>query len=201
VLLDLGLPDAAGLDALQTILRLAPAAAVVVLTGLDDRQRGVDAVAAGAQDYLVKGEVDGLLLGRSVRYAVARKRADDAARRLFEAELRCAHNVRLERGLVPRPLLSDPDLVWVTRYRPRGGDSLLGGDFFDAVELADGTLRIVIGDVSGHGPDEAAVGVSVRIAWRSLVIAGLDETRCCRCSRRSCAPSGTSTRCSPRSAT
>ncbi|HEU5108374.1 MAG TPA: PP2C family protein-serine/threonine phosphatase, partial [Micromonosporaceae bacterium] len=51
--------------------------------------------------------------------------------------------------------------------------SLLGGDFYDAVELDDGTVHMVIGDVSGHGPDEAALGVALRIAWRSLVLAGL----------------------------
>lgn len=175
VLLDLGLPDVTGLEGLREVLRLAPHAAVVVLTGLADRQRGVEAVAAGAQDYLVKGEVDGLLLGRSIRYAVERKRADEAARRLYEAEVRHEHNLRLERGLVARPLLLDPALVWATRYRPGGGDGLLGGDFFDAVELADGRLRLMIGDVSGHGPDEAALGVSLRIAWRTLVLAGHPE--------------------------
>ncbi|HET6449078.1 MAG TPA: PP2C family protein-serine/threonine phosphatase, partial [Conexibacter sp.] len=49
--------------------------------------------------------------------------------------------------------------------------SLLGGDFFDAVELDDGTLHVLIGDVSGHGPDEAALGVCLRVAWRTLVLA------------------------------
>jgi serine phosphatase RsbU (regulator of sigma subunit) len=48
---------------------------------------------------------------------------------------------------------------------------VLGGDFYDAVELEDGTLRAVIGDVCGHGPDEAALGVCLRIAWRTLVVA------------------------------
>jgi serine phosphatase RsbU (regulator of sigma subunit) len=52
---------------------------------------------------------------------------------------------------------------------------LLGGDFYDAVELPDGTLLAVIGDVSGHGPDEAALGVALRIAWRSLALAGLSK--------------------------
>jgi serine phosphatase RsbU (regulator of sigma subunit) len=47
---------------------------------------------------------------------------------------------------------------------------LLGGDFYDAVEVDDGTLHVLIGDVSGHGPDEAALGACLRVAWRTLVL-------------------------------
>ncbi|WP_233308820.1 PP2C family protein-serine/threonine phosphatase [Pseudonocardia terrae] len=50
---------------------------------------------------------------------------------------------------------------------------MLGGDFYDAVETPDGCVHLLIGDVSGHGPDEAALGVSLRIAWRTLVLAGM----------------------------
>src|SRR5690606_612336 len=62
VLLDLNLPDARGLDGLRTVLRIAPNASVVVLTGLNNRQVGLEALAIGAQDFLVKGEADGALL-------------------------------------------------------------------------------------------------------------------------------------------
>jgi serine phosphatase RsbU (regulator of sigma subunit) len=171
VLLDLGLPDADGLSALQTILELAPSAAVIVLTGLADESRGAQAVAMGAQDYLVKGQVDGQLLARSLRYAVERKRADESLRRLYETELRAAENARLERGLLPRPLTHDTTLHCVPHYRP-GNQAVLGGDFFDVVETPDGTLHLLIGDVAGHGPDEAALGVCLRIAWRTLVLTG-----------------------------
>ncbi|OZB49908.1 MAG: serine/threonine protein phosphatase, partial [Cellulomonas sp. 14-74-6] len=69
VLLDLGLPDTVGLAGLERLLS-HQAPAVVVLTGLAGDGVGLAAVAAGAQDYLVKGDVDGESLGRSVRYAV-----------------------------------------------------------------------------------------------------------------------------------
>jgi DNA-binding NarL/FixJ family response regulator len=174
VLLDLGLPDSGGLDALAAVLKLVPEAAVVVLTGLSDRSQGSAAVALGAQDYLAKGSIDGEALARSLRYSIARRRGVETARRLREAELLRAENARLERGLLPRPLVANPTLHWQTRYRPGGQRALLGGDFFDAVELADGTVRLIIGDVSGHGPDEAALGVALRVAWRTLVLAGLD---------------------------
>src|SRR5712692_4088747 len=59
VLLDLGLPDSVGFDGLRHVLSVAPEAAVLVLTGASDASLGVAAVAAGAQDYLIKGQVDG----------------------------------------------------------------------------------------------------------------------------------------------
>ncbi|MCE7011320.1 SpoIIE family protein phosphatase [Kibdelosporangium philippinense] len=173
VLLDLQLPDAMGLTALTRVRQHAPGTAVVVLTGHRDEAIGVAAVAAGAQDYLVKDQVDGPLLVKALRYAWERKRAEEAERQLLEQRLVADENRRLERGLLPAPLLTDPSLNLVARYRPGRDGTLLGGDFYDAVELPDGTLHVIIGDVSGHGPDEAALGVALRIAWRSLVLAGL----------------------------
>ena len=174
VLLDLGLPDAQGMQALRTVLDSAPMIAVLVLTGLADEHRGIEAVGAGAQDYLVKGSTDGQLLTRAIRYSVERKRADESMRRLYESEARAAENARLERGLLPQPLVSSHGVDVVARYRPGRHQSLLGGDFYDVVECDDGALFALIGDVAGHGPDEAALGVCLRIAWRTLVLAGAD---------------------------
>jgi serine phosphatase RsbU (regulator of sigma subunit) len=174
VLLDLALPDARDLDALKAVLD-AFDAPVVVLTGFSDHDLGVAAVAAGAEDYLAKNEVDSALLERSVRYAIERHRTRDTARQLLATELRREENLRLERGLLPRPLLDDARLVATTRYRAGGGNRVIGGDFFDTVQRDDGSVRAVIGDVCGHGPDEAALGVNMRIAWRTLVLAGVDD--------------------------
>ena len=176
VLLDLNLPDAHGLDLLREVLAAAPEAAVVVLTGLDDEHEGLAAVAAGAQDYLVKGQVDGSLLARSLRYSVERRRADENARQLHEARIRAHENMRLERGLLPQVLLERSPLEHRAYYRPGRKRALVGGDFYDAVEK-DGTTHVLIGDVSGHGPDEAALGVSLRIAWRALIMGGVAEDR------------------------
>lgn len=60
-------------------------------------------------------------------------------------------------------------------YRSGRRRSLLGGDFFDAVLGPDGTVHAIIGDVCGHGPDEAALGALLRVSWRALVLAGVDE--------------------------
>lgn len=170
-LLDLGLPDTQGLDGLIRLRRVAPDAAVLVLTGLDDVDSGVAAVATGAHDYLVKGRVDGPTLARSIRYAIARRRAERSERALLEAELLTAENARLERGLLPKALVHDPGTEIVAGYRPGRRRAVLGGDFYDVVELDDGTLHLAIGDVCGHGADEAALGVLLRIAFRTLILA------------------------------
>lgn len=76
VLLDLSLPDSQGFDTLQKVHATFPRLPIVVLTGLDDEAVGVEAVQLRAQDYLVKGQVDRNLLGRALRYAIERKRAE-----------------------------------------------------------------------------------------------------------------------------
>jgi serine phosphatase RsbU (regulator of sigma subunit) len=175
ILLDLGLPDAEGIDGLRKLLALAGSAAVCVLTGRSDEHLGVAAVAEGAQDYLVKGQVDGVLLTRSLRYAVERKRADENAQRLREVELRQAESARLERGLLPQPLMQTTEVAVHTFYRSGRAMGVLGGDFFDVVQVGDDRLHVIVGDVCGHGVDEAALGVELRVAWRALVLAGVSE--------------------------
>jgi serine phosphatase RsbU (regulator of sigma subunit) len=172
VLLDLDLPDAHQLQGVHWLQENVPQVAVVVLTGLADEHLGAEAVRAGAQDYLVKGQVDGALLNRVIRYAVERRRFEEMQQQLREAQIVARENARLERGLLPSPLLSDPRLTVATRYRPGGGQMLLGGDFFDLVEAADGWVHVVIGDVCGRGPEEAALGVCLRVAWRTMVLSG-----------------------------
>jgi serine phosphatase RsbU (regulator of sigma subunit) len=150
---------------------------VCVLTGLADEPLGIAALAEGAQDYLVKGKVDGPLLIRAVRYAVERRRAETSVLRLREEQLVAAESTRLERGLLPSPLLAGSHVHPVTFYRAGRTRAVLGGDFFDAVRDADGTVHAIIGDVSGHGPDEAALGALLRVSWRALVLAGVAEER------------------------
>ncbi len=72
VLLDLGLPDSDGLATLEAMRELAAGHPVVVLTGLEDEHIGLQAVALGAQDFLVKGSADGVAVARAVRFAIAR---------------------------------------------------------------------------------------------------------------------------------
>jgi len=82
VLLDLSLPDASGLDALTAIVGLDVHAVIVVLTENDDQRAGLAAVAAGAQDYLIKSDISAPTLVRSLNFAIERHRAAETSGRL-----------------------------------------------------------------------------------------------------------------------
>lgn len=105
MLLDLSLPDAQGLQAVNHILTIAPQLPIVVLSGIDDAELSLQAVQAGAQDYLVKGQGDGNLLRRALRYAIERKRTQDRLTYLAQYDQltdlpnRTLFNERLATGL------------------------------------------------------------------------------------------------------
>jgi CheY-like chemotaxis protein len=169
VLLDLNLPDANGIDALDRIAKRDSTVPIVVLTGRNDEFFGASAVAAGAQDYLVKGRVEPEMLRRALLYAIERKRAELIAADLHASQVRARENALLERGLLPSALLlDDPGVDIVARCRPSRENALLCGDFYDVVQTPDRVVHVLIGDVAGHGPDEAALGAALRIAWRTL---------------------------------
>ncbi|HEX2731541.1 MAG TPA: response regulator [Polyangiaceae bacterium] len=73
IVMDLGLPDSVGLEGVHSLQRSAPQTPIVVLTGVSDEELGREALRAGAQDYLVKGEISGTVLARSIRYAIERQ--------------------------------------------------------------------------------------------------------------------------------
>lgn len=77
MLLDLSLPDAHGLEAVKHVLNVAPKLPIVVLSGNSDSELAIEAVQNGAQDYLVKGQGDGNLITRALRYAIERKRTEE----------------------------------------------------------------------------------------------------------------------------
>lgn len=85
VFLDLNLPDSDGIKTVHIVHHMDPNAAIIVVTGEGGETLGLEAVALGAQDYLVKGEFDAATLTRTVRYAVERRQADNV---LLESEQR-----------------------------------------------------------------------------------------------------------------
>lgn len=118
VQLDLRLPDAQGLEAVSRVRAHVDQGAIVVLTGLAEELTGLAAVAGGAQDHLVKGHVEPGLLGRAVRYAIQRKQAQRSAVALQSGRMQARENARLERGLLPRPLLQGGDVDVVAPIFP-----------------------------------------------------------------------------------
>jgi PAS domain S-box-containing protein len=91
VLLDLGLPDSQGLETFRTMQHSHSEIPILILSGLEDEKLAVHAVKDGAQDFLVKGKINSMMLARSIRYAIERKRSEQRLiaseagyRRLFE---------------------------------------------------------------------------------------------------------------------
>lgn len=107
VFLDLGLPDSQGIDSFSAVCSKDPAVAVIVVSGLDDSETTVMAAKKGVQDYLVKGQFDGNLLARTVRYAIERKKvgeqlrqAEEKYRMQFEGSLDAIFVADVETGII-----------------------------------------------------------------------------------------------------
>jgi DNA-binding response OmpR family regulator len=101
VLSDLGLPDSQGLSTFWQLKAQAPTLPIVVLSGLEDEEFAVKAVQEGAQDYLVKNQVTGQLLARSLRYAVERKWIESERDRLIQELQVALAKVKLLSGMLP----------------------------------------------------------------------------------------------------
>lgn len=94
VMMDLGLPDSQGLASFLAVLEKSPHLPIILLTGNDDDETATLAVQKGAQDYLVKGQVTGGLITRSIRYAIERKKLLTQ----LESSL---HEIKVLQGLLP----------------------------------------------------------------------------------------------------
>ena len=179
VLSDLSLPDSHGLDTFLQLHAQAPQVPIIVFSGLDDTTLAVQAVHEGAQDYLVKGQVERQLLVRAMRYAIERKRMSEQLSR-YAQELR-SKNAQLEadfnmarevqEAFLPQqyptfPKSAVPEesaLRFSHRYLPA---ATVGGDFFDILPIADVAAGIFICDVMGHG---------MRAALLTAIMRGLVE--------------------------
>lgn len=174
-LLDLSLPDSHGLETFARLHARAPETPILVLSGLDDTTLAVQAVHEGAQDFLIKGQVNGQLLVRSMRYAIERKALTTQLRRYAEelrsknAQLEADFNMarEIQEMFLPHQYPSFPQ--WVPpeasalrfwhRYRPAAA---VGGDFFDVFAITGDTAGILICDVMGHGMRAALVTAIMR---------------------------------------
>jgi sigma-B regulation protein RsbU (phosphoserine phosphatase) len=165
ILLDLSLPDSHGVETFLRIYAQAPELPIVILTGLDDQGLALRCVQAGAEDYLVKGQVDDELLVRSLRYAMERSRRRQAEQQLQTQteEFRAAREI--QQKLFPSTAPKVPGFDLAGALYPA---SATAGDYFDYIPMMDGCWGIVLGDVSGHGMGPALVMAEVRASLRSL---------------------------------
>jgi serine phosphatase RsbU (regulator of sigma subunit) len=99
--------------------------------------------------------------------------------RRAQAETRTLYR-RFQANLTPSLVSSTPSFSLTAVSLPGEERLLLGGDFIDAVALESGTLAVIVGDVTGHGPDAAALGANLRAAWRVLALAATDPVEIVR---------------------
>ncbi|MEI7848589.1 MAG: PAS domain S-box protein, partial [Chloroflexota bacterium] len=149
ILLDLTLPDSSGLATLQRIYSLARQVPIILLTGTQDEETAKAAMRSGAQDYLVKGEVDGRLLMRSIRYAIERKISEDSLRASEER-----YRILIEQAS-DGFFITDPDGKFLDVNS--NGCLMLG---YTRDELLEMNMREVV--VTG-------LGASMRGQWSELV--------------------------------
>jgi len=126
VLLDLSLPDSHGSETLERTLSQSNEVPIVVLTGLDDEELEIHALRHGAQDYLIKEDVNSALLGRSIRYAIERKRTEVALKKAhdrLEEKVRertdafVKQNKKLTKEIKERKQMEDALRKSETKYR------------------------------------------------------------------------------------
>jgi len=165
VLLDLSLPDSQGLETFFSMHANAGDVPIVVLSGYNDESVAVKAVQAGAQDYLVKGQVDDNLLVRSIRYAIERTRRHKAEAALRDAseEFRAAREIQQRLFPATAPNLPGFDIAGAA-YPAKA----TAGDYFDYIPMLGNCLGVVVGDVSSHGMGPALLMSETRACLRTL---------------------------------
>jgi PAS domain S-box-containing protein len=134
VLLDLGLPDSQGPETFAAVHSQAPDVPIIVLTGLGDESLALRMVREGAQDYLVKGEVDANLLRRSIGHAIERHRTDAEIRRL---------NDDLERRVAERTSALEAANMEMSRREQELQSYLDAMSTLNAKVAPDGTILLV----------------------------------------------------------
>lgn len=177
MLLDYKLPGADGLEVLAQVRRLPPERqpAVIMLTGMGNEAVAVEAMKAGAKDYLPKDQLDVPSLLRAITSALERKDLEAQVRRYTEelrlkneqmqADLRIASEI--QQALLPSEFPAIPPgaapaeraVQFVTRYQPTG---LVGGDFFDVIPVTPHSVGVFLCDVMGHGVRAAFVTAILR---------------------------------------
>jgi serine phosphatase RsbU (regulator of sigma subunit) len=165
IILDLGLPDSAGLPAFDAVHDLCPQTPIVVLTGLEDESHGDEAIRRGAEDYLRKDELDDRRLTRAVRFAFerSRRRQADERLRLNESDFRIAREIQFNLSPFSPPRLPGYDLA--------GGAfaaDTVGGDYFDYLPLADRRWGLIVGDAAGHGLGPSVLMAETRTCLHTL---------------------------------
>lgn len=179
VLLDLSLPDSKELASFVKIHELAPSIPIIILTGLDNEMLALEAVQRGAQDYLIKGSVDGESLVRSMRYAIERRRAEELAALSLKIENETISRIiefspapiirMTNEGVITEANLSFGQMVNLKPVQVIGADiaTFFPGLSFDAIKQACSGGRSVHleSDKKNSSPEDDTVSYRSLTVW------------------------------------
>lgn len=166
VLLDLGLPDSpGGTNTIKAVLEVEAHIPIVVLTGLEDTDGAMEAIRHGAQEYLLKENIDSDRLLRAIRYAMQRVAHQTAKAELNYKNLQFATARKIQQRLFPKsaPVVPGYDIAGCCIPADE-----TGGDFYDFFPLGDSCQGLAIGDASGHGLGPAMMVTQLRAVLRTL---------------------------------
>jgi diguanylate cyclase (GGDEF)-like protein len=175
ILLDLTLPDSHGIDTFVKVHTQVPPTPIVILTGFDDEKLALEAVGKGAQDYLVKSQVEGRILARILRYAIERKRAEEAlAQQAIRDSLTNLYNRRYFNSRL------EEEIALADRNKYCLGILLCDLDHFKAIndsrghQAGDEVLKVV-----AHSIKEATRGADLIFRWGGdeMVVVLTNSTR------------------------
>lgn len=166
ILLDLNLPDSTGLETFRRLSAESNGTPIVVLSGMEGSDTALEAVGAGADDYVHKQHYDANTLARSVRFAIERNVRRSTERELVSVRSELSAAQHIQDSLYPEQA---PQIEGLEIAAGVISADIGCGDYYDFIELADGRHLIVVGDVSGHGMASAIVMAETRACLRTLI--------------------------------
>lgn len=173
VLSDHNMPDFSSTEALALVRERDPDLPFIIVSGSIGEEQAVAAMRAGARDYILKGNARRLIpaIERELREAADRRERRKAELSLFaqQEQLRIAREIQQRLFPVGPPLLKG----WTLAGSSRPADST-GGDYYDYIPMTDGSLLVVVGDVSGHGLGPALLMAETRECIRALALTSAD---------------------------
>jgi serine phosphatase RsbU (regulator of sigma subunit) len=186
ILADLSLPDSRGIDTYTKLHNHSPMTPIIILTGADDEDLAHDLLQKGAQDFLVKGQLNRNQLERSVSYALERHKILDelnksreslaATKKELEMTLRSINDEletarRVQKAFLPQDSFSIPGVEICTIFSPTGS---IGGDLYDIIPLDDHRTAILLLDVAGHGIPAALISAMAKLSFARHIRKGID---------------------------
>jgi serine phosphatase RsbU (regulator of sigma subunit) len=184
-LLDLSLPDSEGMNTFLEIHKRAPDMPVIILTGMDDEGLALEAMQQGAQDYLVKGQLNRNHLERALTYALERHKILDELQKSrqslqattleLEKALQSIHQELetakiVQKAFLPQDIYSIPGVEIGVMFVPCG---TVGGDLYDVIPIDDSQTAFLLLDVAGHGIPAALIAAMAKLSFARNIKKGL----------------------------